>query len=245
MTKISDKDIEKAISFVQHFGSSVQQALDKDLFSILADGIQEKSKSLKFTKIIEAFDRVYIQDYINLQRNKGIIKGKILEWGGSNILYSNPAEENVTICTGMKDQSKDATVAFDILRIETIPSELLLKFDTIICTQVLNYMLDPVTAIKNMYWLLKEGGNLILTVSGPCYRDRNSEGFKSFWTERGVKDMCKIVFGEEHITKPRVYGDFEGAINALLGNKANNTINKKKTDFNVITGITCRKEINQ
>jgi SAM-dependent methyltransferase len=208
---------------------------------VYQDFMLQSIDELRFTKVPEAFDRKYIQAYIDLCRSKKYIKGKILEWGGSEILYSDKEKEDVTICTGMKDVAKEATVQFDILKITTVPKELRHSFDTIICTQVLNYMLDPITALKNMEWLLKPNGRLILTVSGPCYRDRNSEGFKTFWTERGVRDMCKQVFGEDNISDLKVYGTFSGAINSLLGLKADEEINHKKTDFNVITGITCRK----
>lgn len=197
---------------------------------------------LKFKKVPDAFDRKYIQDYINSCRDKGFIEGKILEWGGSNILYSDTEKEDVTICTGLKDQAKDATVIFNILDLATVQPELLEKFDTVICTQVLNYMLEPMVALRNIKRLMKPGSFLILTVSGPCYRDRNSEGFKTFWTERGVKDMCKEVFGSDNLYNLKVYGTFSGAINALLGLKADDEINHSKTDFNVITGIVCRKE---
>lgn len=209
---------------------------------IYQDFMMSSIDELKFKKVPEAFDRKYIQDYLDMCRDIGLINGKILEWGGSDILYSNPEKEDVTICTGLKDQAKDATVIFNILDLATVQPELLNKFDTIICTQVLNYMLEPMVALRNIRRLLKPGGYLILTVSGPCYRDRNSEGFKTFWTERGVKDMCKETFGKYNISHLRVYGTFSGAINALLGLKADDEINTKKTDFNVITGIVCRKE---
>ena len=209
---------------------------------IIENTLLDLSCELRFKEVPEAFDRIYIQAYIDEQRIKGRIKGKILEWGGSNILYSDSSKEDVTICTGLKDQAKEATISFDILKMETVPTELINSFDTIICTQVLNYMLEPIVALRNIKKLLKNHGHLILTVSGPCYRDRNSEGFKTFWTERGVRDMCKAVFGEEYITRPKVYGTFSGAINSLLGLKADKEVNSKKTDYNVITGITCRKE---
>lgn len=170
---------------------------------------------LKFKKVSEAFDRGYIQYYIDFCRDRNLITGKILEWGGSNILYSNPEVEDVTICTGMKDQAPDATVHFDIL---------------------------PVPALKNMKKLLRENGKLIVTISGPCYRDRDSEGFKTFWTERGLRDLCKEVFEKEEIRNIVVYGTFSGAINALLGLKHDNTKNTRRTDFNVITGVTCIKK---
>lgn len=242
------EDIAKQnIRFVELYGSVTKGATaitveDRKKFGEYI--ILDTTDDLRFRKVSEAFDRKYIQEFINEQRRYGRIRGKILEWGGSNVLYSDPSTEDVTICTGMKDQAKDATVSFDILKSFTIPLELYSTFDTIICTQVLNYMIDPITALENIKKLLKDNGNLILTVSGPCYRDRNSEGFKSFWTERGVRDMCKHVFGEENITRPRVYGTFSGAINSLLGLKADEEINDKKTDYNVITGITCRKETN-
>jgi 2-polyprenyl-3-methyl-5-hydroxy-6-metoxy-1,4-benzoquinol methylase len=218
----------------------IKKKWNKENKQIAESIIIEAINNLRFEKVEKAFDRNYIQHYINLCREQKLITGNILEFGGSGILYSNPKKEKVTICTGMKDQAEDATVQFDILKKYTISSKMLFSFDTIICTQVLNYMLDPITALHNLKLLLKPNGMLILTVSGPLYRDRNAEGFKTFWTERGVKDMCKKVFEEENISNLKVYGTFSSAINAILGLEADDEINENKTDFNVITGICCK-----
>jgi SAM-dependent methyltransferase len=48
-------------------------------------------------------------------------------------------------------------------------------FDLVICTQVLEYVLDPEVVIAEIYRVLKPGGYLMLSVPSVCPRDANEE----------------------------------------------------------------------
>lgn len=87
------------------------------------------------------------------------------------------------------DPNSGATYIGDITKYnEFLPDEIL---DIIVCTEVLEHVLDPFSAIKEVYRLLKPGGVLLLTVPfnfrihGPlpdCWR----------FSEHGLRELLKI-----------------------------------------------------
>ncbi|HEC88427.1 MAG TPA: class I SAM-dependent methyltransferase [Thermoplasmata archaeon] len=86
------------------------------------------------------------------------------------------------------DPNSDTTYIADITKYnEFLPDE---KFDIIVCTEVLEHTLDPFSAIKEIYRLLKPRGVLLLIVPfnfrvhGPlpdCWR----------FTEHGLRELLK------------------------------------------------------
>lgn len=87
------------------------------------------------------------------------------------------------------DHNSGATYIADITKYNRfLPDE---KFDIIVCTEVLEHTLDPFSAVKEIYRLLKSGGVLLLTVPfnfrihGPlpdCWR----------FSEHGLRELLKI-----------------------------------------------------
>ena len=86
------------------------------------------------------------------------------------------------------DPNSSATYIADITRYNKfIPDE---RFDIVVCTEVLEHTLNPFSAIKEIYRLLKRGGVLLLSVPfnfrihGPlpdCWR----------FTEHGLRELLK------------------------------------------------------
>ncbi len=87
------------------------------------------------------------------------------------------------------DPSSNATYIADLCRDNTdiIPS---CRFDVVVCTEVLEHTLDPFSAVRELYRILKQNGTLLLSVPfnfrihGPlpdCWR----------FTEHGLRQIMK------------------------------------------------------
>jgi hypothetical protein len=144
--------------------------------------------------INESYDRNYVYDY--LLKNKEFIHGDVLEFNGQ-VRYLDRKEfksDNINPhwACGIKDREKfsDSDFFIDLLNKNTLPHK---KFDCIICTQLLYYMLDGFMAISNLKYMLNHNGYLILTVPGPIFLDNNSVN-KVFYTKYGLEELCNHVF---------------------------------------------------
>ena len=107
-------------------------------------------------------DRYYMDLF--LKENAYIIKGKSGEFGDTHYLTKASKEVTETICfNGEKDERN--SVHLDLTDSDIDPN-IEGSFDTIICTNVLNFIFDIHTASKNLMRLLKPGGQAIITTAG-------------------------------------------------------------------------------
>ena len=66
------------------------------------------------------------------------------------------------------------------------------KADMIFCLEVFEYLINPVTAIKNIAKLLKDGGTAIVTFAFvyPHHNELENEGLR--YTERAIERLAEI-----------------------------------------------------
>lgn len=119
-------------------------------------------------------DRVYIESF--LSRHADAITGHVIEVGddrytsrfgrgvtGKDVLHYSPSDE-AGRSTG------------DLCDPDTLPPD---TFDAIIAVQTLQYVVDPLAALRNCRQALREGGALLLTV--PCLSPIIDDGWPSRW----------------------------------------------------------------
>lgn len=201
---------------------------------------------LKPRKMEEAFDREYIQNYVESCRKIISPGSDVLEFAGQMTYAKDLKISNATIYmgaySGERHIKKECDLYFDLADVETLPAK---KFDCIICTQVLGYFIEPVCILRNLKRMLKEGGVLILTASGPAHMDMG-EKYVTFYSMHGLKQLCQKVFGMENVCNIKGYGDLERAICGLTGMRnltggGQNVGVTQKTGISVITGACCYK----
>ena len=223
----------------------INKKYEKELYKCFRKHIKdmaEISNELKPATREECFDRYYINDYVEM--NKDYIYGDVLEFAGGDVVYAkkygnNP---NVKIMAGLnhKEAYPNADYWADLQKKETLPEQ---KFDCIVATQVIMYMEDLTTTLENLKYMLKPEGRLILTVPGPIFHhSKNSHHMFSF-TEESIKFLCKKVFNNYENFK--CYGNLEYVQYMLYWMKKNPSEKPVNNEYSytLVMGIVTRKHI--
>lgn len=129
--------------------------------------------------------RRFITNFITQNRTQ--IKGDILEIGRE--VYKNKIpEQNINSYTCLDiEEHPDVEIVADIQNMPQVGSG---KFDTILCTQVLEHVPNPFLAANELHRVLKPGGRLIVTV--PFLNNYHMEPH-DYWryTEYGLSNILK------------------------------------------------------
>ena len=202
--------------------------------------IEELSKHLKPADREECFDRWYINDFI--ERNKNSIKGDVLEFCGGEVYAKKYGDSSVRVKMMTSLRHKDINPAADYFAdlddVNTLPNE---KFDCIIATQVIMYVNNVEQSLANLKYMLKPSGTLLLTVPGPLFHhSKNSHHMYSF-TEESLKYIVGKTFGGW--TDFKFYGSLEYAFYMLFWIKRN--MKEKPLDneylYTLVLGIAAIK----
>jgi SAM-dependent methyltransferase len=136
---------------------------------------------------IRTIEKVSIEAFLTHHRQ--YLKGRILDYGCGAYPYR-------ALCEASKDTKY---VGCDIQLDQPSPQWRTFPFDTILCTQVIQYTDDPVSFIPRLFSLLKHGGHLVLTyptnwdeVDNDCYvsldqRERYCDRWR--FTKLGMEDL--------------------------------------------------------
>ncbi len=161
-----------------------------------------------------AVDRRYIERF--LAENSETIRGRVLEvgddtytrrFGGSRVSQSD-------VLYAVAGQP-GATLVGDLARPETLPER---RYDTFICTQTLNCILDPAQALAGARRVLREGGTLLLTVSGISQISRyDADRWGMYWgfTPQSLGSLLEGAFPGAHTI--HAYGNPLAAAALLYG----------------------------
>lgn len=123
---------------------------------------------------------------------------------------------------------------------KTLPDK---KFDCIIATQVICYMLDGQNVLNNFKKMLKPDGVLILTTPGPIYQDNAGYGDMFFYSKDGLEKLCENVFKKDNVFNLKHYGNLRTGIQSLLGEeKDREYLNDNSENLSVLLGICCRNK---
>lgn len=110
---------------------------------------------LLFTK--KTIHRQLLED--ELKRQAGKFSGKILDIGSKDARYSNWFVGEV-ISIDITPNPKKGVIKGDINNLNFEPS----SFDTVIATEVFEYLANTTTALNEIFKVLKPGGTLLLSV---------------------------------------------------------------------------------
>jgi SAM-dependent methyltransferase len=110
----------------------------------------------------QALDRYYIEAF--LERRARDVNGRVLEIGEDKYTRRFGAERVLrSDVLHVKAGNPQATIVADLASAPHIPDA---TFDTLIVTQTLHLIYDPIAALRTIHRILKPGGVLLLTVPG-------------------------------------------------------------------------------
>jgi len=133
----------------------------------------------------KTISRAFVDRFI--ETNKVLIRGDVLEVG-RNVYKSVALPENVISYTCLDMAAfPDVEIVADIQNMPQVETE---RFDTIICTQVLEHVPNPFEALAELHRILRPGGRLLLTV--PFLNNYHMEP-DDYWrfTEYALKHLLR------------------------------------------------------
>jgi len=202
--------------------------------------IKRLARKIRPKTIDEYFDRGFIDDYI--KENIDSIQGDVLEFAG-NISYAKKYSNNLSslkIMAYKKHQSiyPNADFYCDLEEDDNIPTE---KFDCIIATQVLVYMVDLIKVLNNLKKMLKPNGIILITVPGTISLFGSTSCLKFSFTPEGIKGLANKVFGENNTSNIRSYGNLKYAVYTIfnIARELNEPILSSEDEHVIIIGCKC------
>jgi SAM-dependent methyltransferase len=133
----------------------------------------------------ETIPRAFVDKFV--ETHKTLIRGDILEIGRSVYKGVVPSKNIVSYSCLDIAAFPDVDFVADIQSMKQVESN---RFDTIICTQVLEHVPNPFDAVGELYRILRSGGNLLITV--PFLNNYHMEP-DDYWrfTEYALKFLLK------------------------------------------------------
>ena len=187
-------------------------------------------------------DRYYIDKFFSHQSH--LITGTVLEIADNK--YSKKFGHNVSkyeILFINQDNPK-ATIIGDLTNTASLPIN---KIDCFICTQTFNFIYNFQDAIHGAYQVLKPGGYLLATVSGPCQVSRyDMDRWGDYWrfTTLSSQKIFEVIFGKGNV-EIDYYGNCLTAISLIRGIAAEELLKEeldlKDPDYQVTITIKARK----
>ncbi len=134
--------------------------------------------------------RTYL-DKLLIQNSKYIV-GDVLNVGGGPVPYRHLGKNMVNIDLFI---SPEVDIKADVTMNFPIKKE---RFDTVICTQVLEHVENPKKVLEEIYKVTKRAGTLILSTP---FQERYHACPKDYWrfTEDGLRVLLKNKFEIIHI----------------------------------------------
>lgn len=156
--------------------------------------------------------RVYIDRF--LRRHAGSIGGRTLEV--KEDLYATAFGADAVEVVDIDRSNPAATLITDLGEPGSLPSA---RYDTVICTQTLHYLPDPVAGCANIWQSLRPGGTLLVTVPclSPLEPDAARDSDHRRFTPAGFRDViargCTSPASAEIVD----HGNLTVAVSNLLG----------------------------
>ena len=189
-------------------------------------------------------DRIYIENF--LQSHSSSIKGNVLEIADNT--YTTKFGSSVTksdILHATNDNPK-ATIIGDLSTGLNIPEN---RFDNIILTQTLPFILNFKDAIANAHKSLKDGGSILATVSGLSQISRyDMDRWGEYWrfTNKSMEIAFEEYFGKGNV-EVSTFGNVYTAREFLDGKAAEEIDPKAFTyqdpDYQIIIAIKATKSV--
>jgi SAM-dependent methyltransferase len=151
-------------------------------------------------------DRYYIERF--LANNSDCIRGRVLEIGDDTYTRQFGGERVHRADTFHAHAgSPSATFVGDLATDEAIPPDI---FDCAIVTQTLQFIRDPVAALRTLHRILKPGAVLLLTAPGLTPVSAETDEWSRMWywsfTAASIRHMTELVFGPD-ATAMEIHGN--------------------------------------
>lgn len=175
-------------------------------------------------------DRYYIENF--LKKHKHNIKGHVLEVGYDKYSKSfgkGKLDKIDVLCAA--PGNKYTTIIGDLTDTKTLPQN---YYDCFICTQTYNYIFDVKKAIEGSYYLLKDGGVLLATVTGISQiSSYDMKLWGDYWkfTTASIQRLFSEVFRDENF-KVESFGNVLAATAFLQGLSVEDLPDTKLLDYN-------------
>lgn len=135
-------------------------------------------------------DRYYIEGF--LTRHADLIHGDVLEV--QDQYYTSRYAKRVTRAhvVDIDPGNENATLVADLCDTDSLPEQ---AYDTIILTQVIQVLVDPVAALRNMWRSLRPGGSLLITgpTMGKLAYDLGEPLDYWRWTPDGFRELLRTA----------------------------------------------------
>ena len=170
--------------------------------------------------------RYFVEEF--LEKNSDVIQGVCLEvkdnkyterFGGDAVTKSDILD--------IETENKQANIHGDLRSIPQILDE---TYDCIILTQVLPYINDYGSALRQGYRILKPGGTVLATVSSLSRIDPKEREDYWRWTKAGAEYTFAQVFGKENI-EVTAYGNVLSGLAFWVGMACEDLSNKEILDY--------------
>ena len=159
-------------------------------------------------------DRYYVERFLN--DNRDHIRGTVLEIGDDS--YSRQFGKDITrqeILHYAPNNSK-ATIIGDLTNQITLKNQIA---DCFICTQTLNFIYDVKSAVEGIYYMLRENGCALVTLSGISQISRyDMNRWGDYWrfTDKSARRIFSEIFGPDNV-QVITYGNVLSSIAFLEG----------------------------
>ncbi|MDD5528234.1 MAG: methyltransferase domain-containing protein [Patescibacteria group bacterium] len=172
------------------------------LLNRLASLIDKKDRVPSYREALAAF----------LEKNLLSPSGEILDLGSGQWAWTKNRLSDVSGCHIVsfdRTKTENVDIAGDLLKLDDYfkPG----YFDLIICTDVMEHVSHPFTAMEKISAVLKSGGAILL--SCPFDKELHGENYGDYWriTRQGWQELLKEYFKNIEISylgeelKPRAY----------------------------------------
>jgi len=143
-------------------------------------------------------DRYYIEAF--LEHNSALIHGHVLEIKDRNYTEQFGGDRvDVSEILAIDADNREATLIADITRRDGLSPD---RFDCVIFTQTLQWTPEPEAALRNLHYILKPGGTLLLTSPGISKIQTTGPDGKWYWsfTPLSLEMMLEGIFTKDKVT---------------------------------------------
>lgn len=187
-------------------------------------------------------DRYYIDKFLASQTQ--LIRGTVLEIADSKYSHKFGSEVSKYEVLHINHDNPKATIIGDLTNPVTLPVN---KIDCFICTQTFNFIYNFADAIRGAYQVLKPGGYLLTTVSGPCQISRyDMNRWGDYWrfTTLSALKTFEEIFGEGNV-EVDYYGNCLATVGLIRGIAVeeipSGKLDFKDPDYQVTITVIARK----
>jgi len=138
-------------------------------------------------------DRVYIERF--LAQHASAIRGEVLEVNDDSYTrrFGTSYHANVV---DVRATNERATIIADLCEPGSLPRE---RFDCVILTQTLQFLVDPAAALTNLEASLVPGGVLLITVPAVSRLDLADRDYWR-WTPLGLETLCRRALPDANVS---------------------------------------------